>query len=298
MNDTAPIKLDFLVAGLNKCGTTTLCSMLGRHSQVCIPEMKEPNFFSRERYKEQWPWYCNLFADATEGQLLGEGSTFYTTGEFEVRTRERLQHYYPDIKLIFIIRDPIDRMESSYREFHHSGPHFGVDCPFTVKEAMQRFPSIVHDSLYWSRIANYSACFPEEQIKIVFLEELRQEPQRIISEIESFLGITQEDIPLIRDNAGEGKFYDTRILRWARNARVIGPQLAKIPAREQHPMLAKWGLRKRFVQAPTWGSDVANLPEMRQVAAEAAQLLAHCGKPVSFWPRIARYIDAADAATR
>ncbi|MHC4178113.1 MAG: sulfotransferase, partial [Planctomycetota bacterium] len=70
------MKLDFLVAGFGKCGTTSLCSALADHPDIFIPKRKETAFFAFN-HKRGWCWYESHFEDAHALQILGEGSGFY-----------------------------------------------------------------------------------------------------------------------------------------------------------------------------------------------------------------------------
>src|SRR3972149_1617207 len=114
------MKLDFVVPGFSKCGTTTLCSLLGEHPDIFIPAMKEPNFFVKW-YGNGWDWYEGLFVQARADQLWGDGSTGYSTTRIIDLSCRRILEHFPDTKFIFIARNPVKRLESSFREFHHSG---------------------------------------------------------------------------------------------------------------------------------------------------------------------------------
>ena len=136
------MRVDFLVPGFSKCGTTSLCSHLAKHPEVFIPEAKEPCFFAYN-FEKGWQWYETFFKDAGAARIFGEGSTFYTAAEFEARTCERLFRHFPDVRLIFVARDPIARIESSYREHHHSGHKYGIDVPPSLGQALRKFRNII-----------------------------------------------------------------------------------------------------------------------------------------------------------
>ena len=70
-------RLDFVVPGFGKCGTTSLCAMLALHPQLFIPAAKELWFFSLPNYRDGWPQFSAHFRHAQPGQKLGEGSTAY-----------------------------------------------------------------------------------------------------------------------------------------------------------------------------------------------------------------------------
>ncbi|MFZ0105802.1 MAG: hypothetical protein WAK92_02965, partial [Thiobacillus sp.] len=68
-------KVDFIIIGAQKAGTTSLFHYLRAHRQIHIPFVKEVGFFSRERlFNKGVSWYLNQFADATPHQIVGEAS--------------------------------------------------------------------------------------------------------------------------------------------------------------------------------------------------------------------------------
>lgn len=284
---SAPQRIDFIVAGINKCGTTTLCSLLDNHPKVFFSTNKEPFFFSSDNYADHWPDYCALFDGARADQLCGEGSTFYSTHDLEVRSRDRILLHYPEVRLIFIVRNPLRRIESSYREFHHSGPYFGInDVPFDIGEALQRFPQLVEDSRYWTRLQNYRARVPDSRIHVVFLEDLKRDPAAVMAGCFRFLGLAPVAASGAKRqlNAGEDKLFDTPLLRKLRNAQWFGPRLARVPLARQDAVFRRIGLRRPFPPGHriVWPADTLAWL-MARIGDDAGQLLAHCGKPADFW---------------
>jgi hypothetical protein len=285
-------KIDFLVPGFSKCGTTTLCALLSRHQDIFISKRKEPNFFSSEDYGNSWLAYQALFSDSSGGQLLGEGSTSYTTHEFEKIARERILTHYPDIKLIFIARDPLKRIESSYREYHHSGPRYGLDAPYGLEAAFRQNPSILRDTCYWKRICNYRDHMPEENIHVIFLEDLKSDPEGIMKSCFEFLGVdttAQSGSIELQLNTASTKLYDTRILRKLRTSPSTGFKLARIPVATQNMIFRALGLRRPFKRAIEW--DKETLTETGNTLREDnIQFLHHYGKTQEIWPGMQNFL--------
>ena len=169
------VRIDFLVPGFSKCGTTSLCSQLAKHPEVFIPGAKEPCFFAYN-FEKGWPWYETFFKDAGAARILGEGSTFYTAAEFEDQVCQRVFKYFPHVRLIFIARNPIARLESSFREHHHSGYKYGISAPYSIGQALQKSPNIIDDTLYWQRISAYRRYASDSQIHVLFLEDFVRNP--------------------------------------------------------------------------------------------------------------------------
>lgn len=286
----APVKLNFIVPGFSKCGTTTLCSLLAEHPEIFIPKFKEPNFFSAPDYEQHWGFYESLFNEVRSETTLGEGSTFYSNVEFEELARQRIIKNYPDIKLIFIARDPIARIESSFREMHHSGPKFGLDAPFELEEALNSFPNIINDTLYWTRLNNYRKHLPENQIHVMFLEDLKAQPEQEMDRCFAFLEVDRNfkiDGALRQLNAGGDKLYDSKLLRRIRTSGHTGFKLAKIPVATQDKIFSKIGLRRRFTHPIVW-NNLVKASVIEQIKQDIEPFLEANGKPTDFWSRYSK----------
>lgn len=284
------MKIDFLVPGISKCGTTTLCYLLGEHPEIFIPEIKEPNYFTRKDLAEHRHLYEQLFEPAKPGQLLGEGSQMYCTVEFEELVSARVCEHNPEMKLIFSVRNPFKRIESSYREFHHSGPCYAVNAPYGINEAMSGLPALLGDSHYWQRLQSYRKHFRDDQILVVFLEDLQKDPQRVLKQCYEFLGV---DSSFINDtanstqlNSGEEKLYDTRLLRFLRTNEFTGYKMARLSIPEQDRIFRRLGLRRPFTQPVQW-SDEARARVVNTLKADIAEFLKYCGRPADFWKEFA-----------
>jgi hypothetical protein len=279
--------LDFVVPGFSKCGTTSLCDMLAGHPDIFMPENKEPNFFAFPNLWGNWEWYESLFAPGAGKRLWGEGSTFYSAASEEQRVRERMLSRFPDVRLIFIARDPLARIESSYREFHNSGTRYAVAAPYSFMEAFRALPNLIEDTRYWSRLENYREHMPDDHIHVVFFEDLIRDARTALAGCFEFLGADPKAAPteLRQLNAGQTKYYDTRLMRWLRLHPVLGQPLSRMTLEQQDKYAIPLGLRRRFGNRPLLaGEPEARAHVMQMLGEECRQLLAWCGKPVDFWP--------------
>ena len=280
------VDLKFIVPGFSKCGTTTLCFLINQHPDIFIPEEKEPWYFSSPRYAEKHQEYIQYFEDSKPGQILGEGSTAYSGYKTEKPSITRISEHYPNCRFIFIARDPIKRIESSYRELHHSGSLYGVATAYTLSGAMKQIPQIIEDTLYRDRITRYRETFGEGSILVVFLEELEADLHYQLKRCFRHIGV--DDSFEIADtttrlNTGESKLYDTRLLRYMRRHRITGPRIAKISLQEQDKVFRKWGLRKPFKEPIMWDSEAIK-EVTNKVLPNTQEFLALYGKPKDYWP--------------
>jgi len=281
--------VNFMIPGFSKCGTTTLCSLLSQHPDIFIPEIKEPNFFIRRDYNSRWQIYSSLFADVGGATVLGEGSTFYTGTNSEVRSREAIVEHYPDIRLIFIARDPIDRLESSFREYHHSGSKFGLVPPYDIEEALKVYPNLTADTLYWSRFNNYRRFVPAEHIHLLFLEDLKVQPEVELKRCFEFLGVdagVKIHDDTLQLNRGTSKLYDTRLYRFIRTTAPFGPRLAKISIQDKDAIARPLRLRRPFTRPIKW-TQSAFTWLLDKFGDEMHAYLDYAGKPHDYWPRLA-----------
>ena len=280
------LKLDFVVPGISKCGSSSFCSLLAQHPDIFFAAEKEPSFFCDPLYDQKWAWYGGLFAGGAGKALWGEGTTFYSSVTAEVASRKTLLTHFPDIRLIFIVRDPLARIESSFREFHHGGSLYGLNTPFSMIEAFEALPQIIEDSRYTARIDNYRRYMPADHVHILFFEDLVRAPRETLTKCFDFLGLPAMDcIPQVpRLNKGSTKLYDTRLLRALRKNRILDPWIGAVP-HELLNCVGRWlGLRRQFSgRKPFEEQPEARAYVLRLLGEESRAFLVENGKPADFW---------------
>src|SRR5262245_46073038 len=108
----------FLVIGAMKGGTTALHTYLGSHPDVFMSDLKEPHFFSSGLgWDKGEEWYCSLFTEAGSATAVGESSTSYSKFPDVRHVPERAISLIPDLRVVYLVRDPIERIRSQY--LHH-----------------------------------------------------------------------------------------------------------------------------------------------------------------------------------
>jgi Sulfotransferase domain len=280
------VKIDFLVAGFSKCGTTTLCAALSRHPDIFIPVVKEPRYFSSTDFENGHEVYDQLFEPASPHQKKGEGSPSYSSAQREDDSIARIRDNNPDCRFVFIARHPKRRIESSYREMQHSGVRFGLNAPFELGQCISEYPQMVNDSLFYSRIEKYIATFGRESVRVVFLEDLSANLHGELKGCFEHIGVDPARTPEFEDlrlNSGSQKLYDTRLMRYLRGNIVFGPQIAKIDPAAQDKLFSRLLLRKPFKGAPIVWDEQALAAYRELVVPEARKFLKLCDKPPEFW---------------
>jgi hypothetical protein len=278
------IAIDFFVPGFSKCGTTTLCAMLAEHPDLFVPDEKEPNFFAHA-FGEGWDWYAKFFEPARPGQKLGDGSTFYSTAEAAETACARIVQHYPETRFLFIARNPIKRLESSYREMHHSGECYGIDAPYSIGEALRQFPNMIEDTLYWQRLSVYRNHVPDDRIHVLFLEDFRRQAAKELVRCFEFLGVDPSPPRERLDqrlNAGEDKMYDSRLMRFIRRRAWLRGEWNRLSDYRKRQFSRWLRLRRPFTQPIVWDAKTREWVK-EQLDDDMRRLLAYCGKPGDFW---------------
>jgi hypothetical protein len=161
---------NLIVIGGLKCGTTSLHHYLNLHPQISMSRPKELNFFIAEMHWDLGAdWYATHFDRAAP--VRGETSPHYTNLPRFVGVAERMRSVVPAARLVYMVRDPIDRMLSHY--LHNVGGGYD-DRP--LEQAFEDPNSAyVARSRYAMQIEPYLEAFGRERIAIVAHDELRED---------------------------------------------------------------------------------------------------------------------------
>jgi hypothetical protein len=267
---------NFIVIGAMKAGTTSLYTYLGSHPQVFMSAIKEPEFFVAER-NHSLDWYKGLFDEAGDAAAIGEASTDYSKYPMWKGVPERLAALLPDVKLIYLVRHPIQRLLSHYR---HLLERREVDSPPEV--ALLEDPMFVDHSRYAMQIDQYFQFFPRESLLVLKSEDLRADRDVTMRRVYRFLGVDPE----WRDPSFDHEFHlgaekiGTRAsIRRLREIPAYRALSARVPSRvkvglERHTPLVKGRLRETRV-------DRKVLIELeKRVREDVARL--HAWMPPSF----------------
>ncbi|SMO87354.1 sulfotransferase family protein [Fodinibius sediminis] len=186
--------VDFMVVGAQKCGTTSLAQMLSSHDAIVCCDKKEPMFFSSvDNWREELSDYHALFK-WREGALHYEASTSYTCYPYHNRKIwEDLYAYNPDLKIIYIVRNPVDRIVSSYMHTYKRGY-----TDLGMERALVEEPMLLDMTRYATQIRPFIEQFGADQVQILFFEDLVRDRSIIMQQLASFLGIAMDGFPDMR----------------------------------------------------------------------------------------------------
>ncbi|MEM6857721.1 MAG: sulfotransferase [Pseudomonadota bacterium] len=183
-----------LIVGAMKCGTTTLFDLLARHPQICPCKSKEPSFFAFEdRWAEGFSWYESLFEfDAKTHRYALDGSTDYTKFPFASGVVERLERSAPrKFKLIYLIRDPVDRMESHARHTQLRKRELGRALSPRNDHSLDQgvSPISLATSRYVDQLLQFRKHISEHQMLVLSLEDLSHQPDKTVNRVLDFLDL-------------------------------------------------------------------------------------------------------------
>jgi hypothetical protein len=209
LRDFAAHRPDFLVISPPKTASTWLADNLRCHPQLFVPATKELKYFS---YHADWldlNWYLDQFR-AAGGRVKGEASPSYAI--LPVETIRQIRCLMPDLKLVFLMREPIARSWSHakhnfcYREANFAAHASEFDA---VPESLWR-ENFIHEwplanGDYLGQLRRWLSVFPREQIYVDFYESVAHDPDRLLRNVFAFLGVAP-DVDLATYPRGEKIF--------------------------------------------------------------------------------------------
>jgi Sulfotransferase domain len=193
---------DFIIGGAPRSGTTWLYELLDRHPGVYMarPLKPEPKFFLVDHvYEKGLKFYADTwFAAAGDARLAGEKSTDYLES---AAAAARIARDLPDVKLVFILREPAERAYSNYLWSRMNGletEDFGTALRLEAQrenELPQRLRfarpfSYFSRGLYADLLAPYLEQFSREQMLILRFEDIRVRPRELAGRLHRFLGVS------------------------------------------------------------------------------------------------------------
>ncbi len=210
---------NFLLIGTAKGGTNALHNYLRAHPDIFMPETKELKFFSNEEvWSKGIDWYKSLFPEGYA--LRGEGSVQYTMYPNFPDVPQRIQDHVPDVRFIYLMRNPVDRMRSQYRHLVAlEWEHDSID-----KALLRDWPSLepyrrpeqkalyIHYSMYAMQLERYFEIFDRSRFLLLTSEALHHNRPETMKKVLAFLDLDPEwTAPVFEQEFHKGE--DRRTLR-------------------------------------------------------------------------------------
>lgn len=214
---------DFICIGAQKSGTSSLHQDLLKNPEIFLPEKKEVHFFSLN-YNKGEKWYAEHFESAQKNQATGEITPFYL---FHKKSAKRIHTYNKDIKIIILLRNPIERTLSHYYHARKRGFENLALLDALKKEeermASQKIEHIQRHSYlsrskYTKQLSTYYKYFRKENIMIEKAETYFKKKKKIMNQIERFIGvnpIAREESENLHTNKGSyPKEVPNEAIKW------------------------------------------------------------------------------------
>ncbi|XRO76582.1 sulfotransferase [Methanocaldococcus sp. 10A] len=211
-------KPNFFIVGAPKCGTTSLHYYLSQHPEIFMSEPKEPHYFCKDFHEETKKFhgklfgfgatteeeFLELFKNVKNEKIIGEASAMYLYSKVAAK---EIYKFNPSSKILISIREPVEFLYSYYLELYYCR---GEDID-NFKKAIQLeeerkkgyyLPKTVAypSALFYSEVTKFSVqierylkIFPREQVKIILLDDLKNNLEGTYKEILIFLGVDDID---------------------------------------------------------------------------------------------------------
>jgi hypothetical protein len=200
--------IDFMIIGAQKCGTTSLHMYLRDHPKIFMPLQKETEFFSyKDNFERGRELYLNNYFSGAEDKICGEASPHYM---YFTSVPEKIFSMFPNIKLIAILRNPVERCYSHYSMLARQGfekrsfseaikelSKIKIDFPVERKteSPLKENNFYLAFGLYGNILKHYLKFFTKEKILLLFTEELESEPKKVLKNVFEFLHVKSSYVP-------------------------------------------------------------------------------------------------------
>ena len=187
---------NLLIIGAMKCGTTSLHNYLGAHPEISMSKKKQLSFFSRENWQTELDWYKDQFTNSAK--IRGEATPNYSVYPLIPNVPARIYQVIPDVRLIYIVGDPVKRITSQWMEWYahepEGPPTFGeATVVQPLSQALADWDSsrnpYVAPSRYATQLERYLRFFPQDRIAVVDQDALRRDRQNTLERVFQFLGV-------------------------------------------------------------------------------------------------------------
>ncbi|HAE34638.1 MAG: sulfotransferase domain-containing protein [Chitinophagales bacterium] len=271
----------FIVVGANKGGTTSLFHYLQQHPEVYLSPLKEPHYFSKDIDPEQfskgfahnklrdiaayvsgpmtdhkhagfvrsWDHYCKLFKFANGAKAIGELSTSYLYSSAAAR---EIREALGDIRIIICLRNPINRAYSHYRMNLWTGNSKAKTFMQALREDQTHEPKVwgnahlyVEIGLYYEQVKRYYEQFSPDHIKIIFSQELRKHPEKVVRDLYEFIGVNPDFQPDTTGRFNEVYTPKFKGLTWFLNKTGIRPMIKRLSGQRMKQAVVKTMFRNK-----------------------------------------------------
>ncbi len=184
------MKPTFIGIGAQKCASSWLYEILRDHPEVCLSPEKEVNFFSYN-FDRGYQWYERHFpSNLSENKISGEISPSYFHNP---SVPEYAKNYNAELKIIALLRHPVKRAISNHKHDIRTGNLQGENLSFEA--GIKNNPSYIDQGLYSTHLKRWLNYFPKDQVKIILVDDIEENPEKVVREVYEFLSVNTEHVP-------------------------------------------------------------------------------------------------------
>jgi Sulfotransferase domain len=259
----------YLVVGTKRGGSTSLADWIEEHPGVAPCRNRKGTHFFDTNYSRGSAWYATRFERTSRGfSITGEASPYYM---FHPLAPQRIRAELPDVKLIAVLRDPIDRAWSQYQyevARGHESESFATALDLEESRLAGEVERLIADPRYegaeyrhhgYLRRGHYAdqlreiyRLFPAEQVLVVQSEEMFADPHGTLDRVWDFLGLDRvrlDGLGALNANSSRGKIDADNLMRLAKYYQPLNEDLYSLPG-----IGFRWeGLHPDPENAPTVG---------------------------------------------
>lgn len=194
-------KIDFIIIGAQKSGTTTLYDWIKQNPAVFLPEMKEMPYFVKEDCFERGETYLEMHYSQAEKQLAWGAA--HANNMFFPYVAQRIYDYSPQMKIIAVLRNPIDRAYSAYwymkRQTWENAPSFEKALQRESEEKNSSFDELsdltyLSHGHYYNQLLDYYKYFGTNNILILLTEQIKNNPAETLNNVWKFLNLENYNV--------------------------------------------------------------------------------------------------------
>lgn len=206
-------KIDFIGIGFPRCGTTWISKCLEEHPDICFSNKKEVQFFNNDYdYKKGLDYYKSFF-DCDKEKVIGEFTPEYFMYK---KTFERIREDFPNVKLIFSLRNPVERAFSHYLyRKRKTGNNYPIEEIFSQGDIPLEEQILFH-GFYYNYLSKWIKDLPSDQYLILIHDDYKKNPTAFIQKIYQFLGVDSDFIAPsvgVDVNKSKGLQYHSRLIQ-------------------------------------------------------------------------------------
>ncbi len=204
-------RVEFVVGGTQKGGTSALASFLTQHQEICFSKHKETHFFDRPDFPDRAGFdelnasYAKKFPKDWAGRIVGEATPVYM---YLPGVAERVRAYNPAMKWVLLLRHPVDRAVSHYSMERARGQEWlplGLalraerfrlwqDRGWTAWKTSLRHHSYLDRGRYSAQIERLWRLFGQERVLVLTSEQLRERHMETLRTVFEFLGVRDREV--------------------------------------------------------------------------------------------------------